>query len=176
MFLFKDLPSIKGFVTMSTKYKKTTTDKLQPQKVPTEDTSKIQVEKTQEPISATEEYPPRILGRAVAQPRSYGSKKSKASSTNKTKIKTTKKTPAELKITKGYKSKLPKGYPASDFLDENGNYINRTGRPPFIDPLSENFYKLPEKIQYHSLMIMKQNLELENLVLNKIKQHLKSKK
>lgn len=55
---------------------------------------------------------------------------------------------------------LVKARSASDFLDAQGNCIIKKGRPPYVDPLSEGFNKMPEAVKRYSITRNGQDCEL----------------
>lgn len=67
-----------------------------------------------------------------------------------------------------YKSKLFKGHPALKFLSESGEYLVTKGRPPYIDPHSEGFDKLPHRIRELSIKRSLEDAELECAALQEL--------
>lgn len=62
-----------------------------------------------------------------------------------------------------------KGYPASQFLDENGNctLIGKRGRLPYVNPDSPGFDKMPDNVRLYSMQRSREDLQIENEFLKK---------
>lgn len=117
----------------------------------------------------TSENAPRRIGKAKAMPRAYRNpnyvrKRSKkyresqqlnpqAKPAPKVKAKTPPRAPSKETI-------LTAPSPASDFLDENGQYTIHKGRPPYVDPLSEGFDLMPDPVKKYSIVRQSQDCAL----------------
>lgn len=98
------------------------------------------------------EAAPRVLGKAVTMPRQYRKDKSKATDVSEKlahkALKTSKKPKDNTPEVKKYVPDINEmGADAATFLDAKGKFITMRGRRPYINPLSEGFEKLPEKVK-----------------------------